>query len=222
MPDSDDNRAYSALNDLLAHWQAGKASPDNRADIQRLQLLIDSDVLEGLWKLVSTNRSAKDAENEARLLLSELFDAARRIPPWEARTGTQRKTRLDQIDKAANRLAELISDSPIRYLSEDAISEMRLAVPPLSAGPGIRRVGDPDFIIALADLRDQAEIHRGIMPTLRRPRHEDAHRRYFVLRTQRYLWRQIGTRSNKLIAELAKIMLRDDEINAEAVRKILS
>ena len=215
MANSDSKPAYSALNEVLELWQ----NRVDRADVQRLERLIDSETLQELWTLMACKRSAKEAEIAAKLFLLEMFEAARRIPPWEAQTGTQRKRRLEQIDRNAKRLAHLVTDTPIRYLREGAMTKMGLAVPPLSTEPDIRRVGEPDFLIVLEDLQDQARDRLKEAPVLRRRSGEDAHRTYFIIRTARYLQRRLGTRSNKLTAELARIMLRDDEIDAETVRK---
>jgi len=219
MANSDCKPVYSALNDVLELWTDGGADGVDRADVLRLELLINSETLQELWALVARRRGAKETEIVAKLLLIELFEAARCIPPWVTQTGTQRKRRLNQLDRTAKRLAHLVKDTPVGYLSEEARNEMGLAVSPLCSGPGFRRVGEPDFLIALEDLQNQARERLKETPVLRRRSGEDAHRTYFIIHTARYLRRMLGTQSNKLTAELARIMLRDHDIDTETVRK---
>jgi hypothetical protein len=221
MPDSDNKQAHSSLIELLAHWQSGGAGSVSQTDIQRLEQLVDSSVLNPLWARISSNHPDPSADIAVKLLLIELFNTAEPVPPWDSLSISKQKRRLEQIESAAKRLELLLADSPIRFLSEDAIRRMGLEISSLNSGPDFRRVSTSDFPTILDDVSKHAEALRGARSILRRPSHEDAHRRYFVIRIAGFLRREAGMRSNKVIAELARIMLADPEIDVEVVRKTL-
>ncbi len=222
MPDSDNKQAYSSLIGLLNHWQSGGTDSVDQTDIQRLEQLIDSSALNSLWARISRNHLDQSADIAVKLLLIELFETARRVPPWDSLSPSKQKRRLDQIESTAKRLALLLADSPIRYLNEDAIKRMGLEISSLNSGPDFRRVSKSDFSTILDDVSEHVESLQDARPILRRPGHREAHRRYFIVRIASYLRRRIGIRSNKVIAELAWIMLVQPEIDTEVVRKTLS
>jgi len=221
MPDSDNNQAYSSLIKLLDLWQSGETGPVHQTDMQRLEQLIDSSTLNPLWTRISSNHSDKDADVSVKLLLIQLFETAERVPPWDSLSPSKQKLRLQHIGSVAKRLALLLDGSPIRYLSEDAIRGMGLEISSSNSGPNFRRVKKSDYSIILDDVSNHVETLQGAQSILRRPSHEDAHRRYFIIRIAGYLRHEVGTRSNKVIAELARIMLADPDIDSEAVRKTL-
>ena len=155
------------------------------------------------------------------MLLIELFESAKRVPPWESLSPSKQKRRLDRIESAAKRLALLLAETPVRYLSDDAIRRMGLEISSQNSGPDFRRVGKSDFSTILNDVSEHVETLQGAQSILRRPSHEDAHRRYFIIRIAGFLRRELGMRSNKVIAELARVMLTDPDIDVEVVRKTL-
>ena len=221
MTQSEIRQIHPSLWALLADWESEAMSSVPEGNVSMLLQILEEPEIDPVWTSIAKADSKSAIEIAGKLFLLEVFRAAQPVPAWTSQPGSKRKKRLKRIDRAARELMTLIEESPLRYLSENAIDEMGLDVNRLAADDIARLVTKPDFLVTLNDLIGQAEALGEQSPVLRRPAHEDAHQRYFVTKIAGYVHRRFGVRSNKAIAAITRIMFRDEMIDNEVVRNIL-
>ena len=183
------------------------------ADIELLVRLIDDPAMARVWEDLDSTWDGFDVDITTRFLLELIFRLKADLPDWLSLTGKVRRKRLTLIRARVEALRAALEGSPIRWLSPGALKAMSLEAPPL-------RVVDDDMRTILDDIVDQAaqpEVQRG----LRRPNQKHAHRRYFIRQLNMHLAMHFQPGMNRVIAELARIVFEEPEIDEEVVRKSL-
>ena len=211
--------APDILKDL---YQKLRRAADQKEDtLAVVEALVTNTDMSAVWKSIDAKNGGPIAPETATRFVAFLQRLRSGPPTWLKLSPAQRTERLQQMAYHVNELIRIQKVTPIEKLTDYSYQDMGTEIPE-SARLILEGEGGHNFSDMFHELQGWLESVKHTKYFMERPNHEDALRLFFVVNLDWYFARNISKDMTDEIATIARLILRDPQIDRETVRKILS